>query len=111
MRCADPVVRASASQCRRRRSVSRCLGSSVRFNIAYRLRRYGCDVTHSHSHALSRSPAPLGPTTAKVVVGLLVAIGVAVVIGAVLLWPSQRKIDVPLPFQNATGGAVTTEAG
>ncbi len=48
---------------------------------------------------------------AKIVVGLLVAIGVAVVAGAALLWPSQEKVDIPLPFQNAAGGAVTTEAG
>jgi len=46
-----------------------------------------------------------------VVVGLLIAIGVAVVAGAVLLWPSQQKVDIPLPFQNSSGGAVTTEAG
>ena len=53
----------------------------------------------------------MGPLAAKIVVGLLVAIGVAVVAGAVLLWPSQEKVDIPLPFQNAAGGAVTTEAG
>jgi len=29
----------------------------------------------------------------------------------VWLWPDQQKADIPLPFQNATGGAVTTEAG
>jgi uncharacterized membrane protein len=34
-----------------------------------------------------------------------------VLAGAVWLWPSQQKADIPLPFQNATGGAVTTEAG
>ena len=56
-------------------------------------------------------PAPLGPLAAKIVVGLLVAIGVAVLAGAGLLWPSQQKVDIPLPFQNASGGAVTTEAG
>ena len=48
---------------------------------------------------------------AKIVVGLLIAIGVAVLAGAVWLWPSQQKVDIPLPFQNAAGGAVTTEAG
>jgi uncharacterized membrane protein len=45
------------------------------------------------------------------VVGLLVAIGVATLIGAALLWPSDGKADIPLPFQNAAGGAVTTESG
>ncbi len=48
---------------------------------------------------------------ARIVVGLLIAIGVAVLAGAVLLWPSQQKVDIPLPFQNSSGGAVTTEAG
>jgi uncharacterized membrane protein len=60
---------------------------------------------------MSSGPAPLGPLAAKIVVGLLVAIGVAVIAGAALLWPSQQKVDIPLPFQNAAGGAVTTEAG
>jgi uncharacterized membrane protein len=44
-------------------------------------------------------------------VGLLAAFGIAVIVGAVLLWPSRQKADIPLPFQNANGGAVTTEAG
>jgi uncharacterized membrane protein len=34
-----------------------------------------------------------------------------VIAGAAWLWPSQQKIDIPLPFQNASGGAVTTENG
>lgn len=73
---------------------------------------YPVRVAHSHSHSHSHGgPAPLGPVAAKVVVGLLIAIGVAVVAGAALLWPSQQKVDIPLPFQNAAGGAVTTEAG
>lgn len=67
-------------------------------------------VAHSHSHSLS-GPSPLGPLAARIVVGLLVAIGVAVLIGAALLWPGGGKADIPLPFQNAAGGAVTTEAG
>jgi uncharacterized membrane protein len=53
----------------------------------------------------------LGPVAAKIVVAALIAIGVAVLAGAVWLWPSQQKVDIPLPFQNAAGGAVTTEAG
>ena len=69
-------------------------------------------VTHSHAHSHTlHGPSPLGPLAAKIVVGMLVAIGVAVVAGAALLWPSQEKVDIPLPFQNAAGGAVTTEAG
>jgi uncharacterized membrane protein len=66
-------------------------------------------VAHTHSH--SDEPAPIEPHAARVVVGLLAAIGLAVIIGAVLLWPSGREVDIPLPFQNASGGAVTTEAG
>jgi uncharacterized membrane protein len=68
-------------------------------------------VTHSHSHALRAGPPPLGPLAAKIVVGLLVAIGVAVLAAGALLWPTQQKVDIPLPFQNAAGGAVSTESG
>ena len=69
-------------------------------------------MTHSHAHSHSLSgPSPLGPLAAKVVVGLLIAIGVVTLAGAAWLWPSQQKVDIPLPFQNAEGGAVTTEAG
>src|SRR3954453_23517356 len=67
-------------------------------------------VTHSHAHSLT-GPAPLGPMAAKVVVGALIAIGVVVLSCAVWLWPSQQKVNIPLPSQNAAGGAVTTEAG
>jgi uncharacterized membrane protein len=69
-------------------------------------------VTHSpaHSHSLS-GPSPFAPLVAKVVVGLLIAIGVVTLAGAAWLWPSQQKVDIPLPFQNSAGGAVTTEAG
>jgi len=48
---------------------------------------------------------------ARIVVGALIGIAVAVLAGAVWLWPSHQKVDIPLPFQNASGGAVTTEAG
>ena len=69
-------------------------------------------VTHSHSHShTADTAAPLSPIAARVVVGLLAAFGLAVVIGAVILWPSRQKVDIPLPFQNAAGGAVMTEAG
>jgi len=55
-------------------------------------------VAHSHSHSLD-GPSPLGPLAAKIVVGLLIACGVAVLAGAALLWPSGPKADIPLPFQ------------
>ncbi len=67
--------------------------------------------SHSHSHGSDAGPAPLGPLAARIVIGSLVAIGVAVLIGAALLWPSRQKVDIPLPFQNANGSAVTTVAG
>ncbi len=68
-------------------------------------------MTHSHSHTQWSGPSPLGPLPARIVVGLLVAIGVAVIAGAVLLWPSRQRVDIPMPFQNATGGAVSTQGG
>lgn len=68
-------------------------------------------VTHSHSHNLSSGPSPLAPLPAKIVVGLLVAVGVAVLAGAAWLWPSRQHVDIPMPFQNAAGGAVSTVAG
>lgn len=65
-------------------------------------------MAHSHSHT---GPAPLSPLAARIVVVALAVIGLAVVVGAVLLWPSGSKVDIPLPFQNSAGGAVTTEGG
>ena len=67
--------------------------------------------SHPHSHALPGGPAPLGPLAAKAVVVLLGVIGIAVIVGAVVLWPNTQKVDIPMPFQNATGAAVTTEGG
>lgn len=67
-------------------------------------------MAHSHSHA-AHGPAPLGPLAARLVVIALSVIGLAVVVGAVLLWPSGSKADIPLPFQSAEGGSVTTERG
>ena len=68
-------------------------------------------MAHSHSHNLSSGPSPWDPLPAKIVVGLLVAIGVAVIAGAVWLWPSRQHVDIPMPFQNASGGAVSTQRG
>ncbi|MGX7732633.1 YibE/F family protein [Rhodococcus sp. 2H158] len=82
-----------------------------------RSRRYPDAVTraeppgHGHGHGHFSGPIPVGPTAAKVVVGLLVAIGVAVFAGAVALWPSGQAVDIPAPFQTTGGGAVVTEAG
>jgi len=51
------------------------------------------------------------PLPARIIVGLLAAIGVAVIAGAVWLWPSRQHVDIPMPFQNASGGAVSTQSG
>lgn len=68
-------------------------------------------VTHYHSHSSPGGPSPVGPLPARMVIGLLAAIGTAVLAGAVWLWPSREHVDIPMPFQNATGGAVTTQSG
>lgn|GEM_PF-54887 len=66
---------------------------------------------HHHHHHDHSGPIAIGATAARVVVGLLTAIGVAVVIAAIWLWPSHQHIDIPLPMQNNGGGAVQTQAG
>lgn len=53
----------------------------------------------------------LSRTAARVVVTLLVACAIAVVTGAVLLWPARQTYRVPFPLQGAGGGVVTTVAG
>ncbi|NEW58808.1 YibE/F family protein, partial [Nocardia cyriacigeorgica] len=66
---------------------------------------------HHHHHHDHSGPIAIGATAARVVVGLLAVIGVIVLIATVVLWPSEQKVDIPLPMQNAGGGAVETEAG
>jgi len=66
---------------------------------------------HGHGHGHSDGPTPLGPIAAKIVVGLLAAIGVMVLIGTFVLWPDTRTVEVPAPFQTTGGDAVVTEAG
>jgi uncharacterized membrane protein len=68
-------------------------------------------VTHSHSHTLPSGPSPVDTLPARIIVALLAAIGVAVIAGAVWLWPSAQHVDIPMPFQNASGGAVSTQSG
>lgn len=65
---------------------------------------------HHHHHDHSR-PIAIGATAARVVVGLLVAIGIVVVVATIALWPERQQVDIPLPMQNADGSAVVTEAG
>ncbi|MFB8281980.1 YibE/F family protein [Nocardia colli] len=68
-------------------------------------------MTEHHHHHDHSGPIAIGDNAARVVVGLLTVIGVIVLVAAVLLWPSKQHIDIPLPMQNAGGGAVQTEAG
>ncbi|MBY8859108.1 YibE/F family protein [Nocardia sp. CA2R105] len=72
---------------------------------------YARPVSDHHHHHDHSGPIAIGATAARIVVGLLTGIGVLVVIGAVVLWPSHQHIDIPLPMQNGGGGAVQTEAG
>ncbi len=65
---------------------------------------------HHHHHDHSR-PIAIGATAARVVVGLLIAIGAIVVVATIALWPDRQQVDIPLPMQNADGSAVVTEAG
>ncbi|MEU2258605.1 YibE/F family protein [Nocardia xishanensis] len=66
---------------------------------------------HHHHHHDHSGPIAIGATAARVVVGLLTVIGVLTVIAAIALWPSSQHVEIPLPMQNAGGGAVETEAG
>ncbi|GEM34842.1 hypothetical protein NN3_58490 [Nocardia neocaledoniensis NBRC 108232] len=66
---------------------------------------------HHHHHHDHSGPIAIGATAAKVVVGLLSVIGAVVLIATVLLWPGAQQVEIPLPMQTATGGAVQTEAG
>ncbi|WP_216911621.1 YibE/F family protein [Nocardia noduli] len=66
---------------------------------------------HHHHHHDNSEPLAIGATAARVVIGLLTVIGIAVVLGAIALWPSAQHVDIPLPMQSAGGGAVETEAG
>ncbi len=66
---------------------------------------------HHHHHHDHSGPIAIGATAAKVVVGLLAVIGVAVLIATALLWPSKPEIDIPAPMGTVSGGAVQTEAG
>jgi uncharacterized membrane protein len=69
-------------------------------------------VSHDHSHHHHHTgPVPIGPIARRVVVATLTVVGVLVVIGAIVLWPSHQRIAIPLPMQSGTGGAVQTEAG
>jgi uncharacterized membrane protein len=67
-------------------------------------------MSHGHGHGHG-GPIPVGPGAARVVIGILTVVGIAVLVGLVALWPSRHSVEIPLPFQTAGGGAVVTEAG
>ncbi|MEV0058625.1 YibE/F family protein [Nocardia sp. NPDC050718] len=66
---------------------------------------------HHHHHHDHSGPIAIGATAAKVVVGLLAVIGVVVLVATAMLWPSAQHVEIPLPMQTVSGGAVQTEAG
>ncbi|MBW0270454.1 YibE/F family protein [Nocardia sp. MH4] len=66
---------------------------------------------HHHHHHDHSGPIAIGATAAKVVVGLLGVIGVIVLVATAILWPSAQHVEIPLPMQTVSGGAVHTEAG
>ncbi|NLG56491.1 MAG: YibE/F family protein, partial [Rhodococcus sp.] len=68
---------------------------------------------HGHGHGHGHSgPIPVGPTAAKIVIGLLIIIGVAVLGGAVALWPSQQSTEITEQSENAgLRGPKVTESG
>ncbi len=51
------------------------------------------DQPHVHSHTLG--PVTLSRWAARAVVGILSVVGVAVVIGAIALWPSHLRVSLP----------------
>ncbi|KAA0018928.1 YibE/F family protein [Antrihabitans cavernicola] len=67
-------------------------------------------VGHGHGHGHSDTPLAIGAAAKWVVIGLLATIGLVVIVSAAVLWPSKQNVDIPLPFQTAGGGAVTTVA-
>lgn len=74
--------------------------------------RLGAVSDHHHHHHHDHSgPLAIGATAARVVVGVLVAVGVIVLGAMIWLWPSNQHVDIPLPMQNAGGGAMVTESG
>ncbi|MDY6808900.1 MAG: YibE/F family protein [Actinomycetota bacterium] len=63
---------------------------------------------HGHSHNLSEIPAVLSPFARWFVIVTLSVIGVGVVIGAAVLWPSDSEHTIPMQFRSADGGSIQT---
>ncbi|MFW0784533.1 YibE/F family protein [Gordonia sp. CPCC 206044] len=68
-------------------------------------------VHHGHTHNLSEIPAALSPFARWIVIGTLSIVGIAVVIGAVVLWPSGDDHAIPMQFRSADGGPIKAEDG
>lgn len=66
---------------------------------------------HGHSHSHGHAPIPIGPVAARVVIGLLTVIGIASVIGVIVLWPARVSVDVPTPFQSGDGSSIESVNG
>ena len=66
---------------------------------------------HSHTHSLSEVSADLPPLARRVVVVALSVIGIAVIAGMVLLWPSGGDHPIPAQFRGSDGGTIHTVDG
>ena len=68
----------------------------------------GHSHSHGHSHDLSAIAANFSPLARYIVIGALSLIGLAVVAGAVVLWPSYTDHPIPTQFRAADGGSIVT---
>lgn len=69
-------------------------------------------IGHSHGHGhLSDISHVLSPYAKWLVIGALGVIGLAVVIGTVVLWPSDSAHPIPPQFRAADGGSIHTVDG
>lgn len=66
---------------------------------------------HGHSHNLSEIPAVLSPIARWIVIVSLAVIGIGVVAGAVVLWPSNSDHAIPMQFRSADGGSIRAVDG
>ncbi|GAB93927.1 YibE/F family protein [Gordonia rhizosphera] len=75
-------------------------------------RRRSAHPRSGHSHHLSEIPAVLSPFAKWFVIVSLAIIGVGVVVGTVVLWPSgDGEHAIPLQFRAADGGPIETVDG
>ncbi|MGW0036956.1 YibE/F family protein [Gordonia sp. NPDC003376] len=67
---------------------------------------HGPEHPHGHSHSLSQISVDLPPLARRIVIATLTIAGLAVIVGAVLLWPSGGDHPIPAQFRGADGGAI-----